>query len=648
MTDDARQPVIERLHLLQQGEMRARIAAYDWNGTPLGPQAEWPQSLRSSVELMLTSRYPMLVWWGPQLIQFYNDAYVPVLGQRHPWGLGQPASVCWAEAWPFVGRLADAVMKEGASTWSERLEMVMTRNGFPEEVYMTFSYSPILDEAGAIGGLFCACTEETKRVLGDRRLAVLRTLGDIAAGSKSSIEAEAAITAALGHYQRDLTFTLLYRLDDDGRIAQRAGHNGLEPGTASSPDSIDLSANASPWPIDTLLAEQSAPVICDLAQQADQVFPSTWPEPTRTAVLLPLPRSDRAGLGCFLVVGLSPRLVLDDGYETFLHLLARQVAAALGNARAYERERARAEALAELDRAKTTFFSNVSHEFRTPLTLMLGPLEELRDYPDEIAPDVSQRIALAHRNAQRLLKLVNTLLDFARIEAGRWEASYAPVDLDAMTAELASNFRSAVERAGLALNVACEPLRERVFVDLDMWEKIVLNLISNAFKFTHEGAIDVSLKDAADGGVELVVRDTGIGIPSHELPRLFERFHRIADAKGRSFEGSGIGLALVQELVRLHGGRIAVQSEVGKGTAFTVQLPFGASHLPAERAGAAKALPSTAIRAGANIDEALGRLPDDTAGTPYRSPSDASAPVAGRVLLADDNADIVELRQQRS
>src|SRR5262245_32637371 len=169
------------------GEMKRLTYGKDWSATRLGPLSDWPQSLKSAVEIMLNSRYPMLVWWGPALIQLYNDAYTPVLGLRHPSGLGQPAAECWSEAWPTVGPLADAVMNEGASTWSERLQIVMTRNGWPEEVYMTFSYSPITNETGGIGGLFCACTEETQRVLAERRLSCLRALGD-EAGQAVTVE----------------------------------------------------------------------------------------------------------------------------------------------------------------------------------------------------------------------------------------------------------------------------------------------------------------------------------------------------------------------------------------------------------------------------------------------------------------------------
>jgi len=310
--------------------------------------------------------------------------------------------------------------------------------------------------------------------------------------------------------------------------------------------------------------------------------------------------------------------------------------------KAYERQIARQrEELAQLDKLKTQFFANISHEFRTPLTLMMGPLEDALADPEGLSEANRARLELAHRNALRQLKLVNTLLDFSRIEDGRILASYEPTDLSAFTAELASVFRSAVERAGLALRVDCAPLPEPVYVDREMWEKVVLNLLSNALKFTSAGEIEVSLRPA-DASVQLVVRDTGTGIPREELPRLFERFHRVKESRGRSFEGSGIGLALVQELVRLHGGRVEVESEVQRGSVFTVTLPLGKEHLPAERVTAARTLAPTALRADAVLDEALRWLPDEALPAPgeaFRAPTRV-APAGERILLADDNADM--------
>ncbi len=295
--------------------------------------------------------------------------------------------------------------------------------------------------------------------------------------------------------------------------------------------------------------------------------------------------------------------------------------------------------LAALDRAKTTFFDNISHELRTPLMLMLGPLEDLLELAIGLNDEHREDLALAHRNAKRLLKLVNMLLDFARIEAGRVTASYQATDLASFTSELASVFRSAVERAGLRLIIDCPPLPDMVYVDSGMWEKIVLNLISNAFKFTLQGEIVVSLRAKGDKA-ELSVRDTGTGIAAHELPHLFDRFYQVAGRKGRTQEGAGIGLALVQELVHLHGGTITVTSREGEGSTFVVTLPFGTTHLPADRVFGRRHHIDLLDNADLYASEALRWLPS----APLPPKPDLDPALAGaqrsRILLVEDNADL--------
>ena len=375
-----------------------------------------------------------------------------------------------------------------------------------------------------------------------------------------------------------------------------------------------------------------------------------WPEAPDQLAVVPIKSNvanRRAGV---LVAGISAYIRPDALYVSFLELIASQVASAVNNARAYEEERRRAEALAQLDRAKTTFFSNVSHEFRTPLTLMLGPLADALSATG-VPPAVMTQLDVAHRNAQRLLKLVNSLLDFARIEARRAEAAYAPVDLAALTRDLASSFRSAMERAGLAYRVDCEKLGEPVYVDHTMWEKVVLNLLSNAFKFTFDGEVRVTLRRSGDNAV-FEVTDTGVGVPAHELPKLFDRFHRVEGARSRTHEGSGIGLALVQEIVHLHGGTIEADSEPGVGSTFRVALPFGTAHIPPGYVRAPDDTPSTLSGAKAYVDEALRWLPGEDARPaapawgedPAASASEIDGRFArtygSRILLADDNADM--------
>ena len=341
------------------------------------------------------------------------------------------------------------------------------------------------------------------------------------------------------------------------------------------------------WPLATVALGQEV-VVDDLASRFVDLPRGAWDRPPTRAVIVPLAEHGPTATAGFLIAGLNPYLDFDEEYRGFIGLLAGQVGAGLANARAYQAERRRAEALAEIDRAKTLFFSNVSHEFRTPLTLMLGPLEDALSSA-ELPDQERDRLTVAHRNSLRLLRLVNALLDFSRVESGRIQASYEPVDLPALTSDLASNFQSACERGGLNLVIDCPPLPEPVYVDPEMWEKIVLNLVSNAFKFTLDGEIVVRL-GAKDGRAELTVRDTGVGIPQDELSRVFVRFHRVEGERGRAHEGTGIGLALVKELVRLHGGEVKAKSATGGGATFTVSIPLVRTALI--RSGGRCALPT--------------------------------------------------------
>jgi signal transduction histidine kinase len=433
----------------------------------------------------------------------------------------------------------------------------------------------------------------------------------------------------LDQNHNDVPFAAVYLVAPDGQSARVVARSGADQSPAELADTIAL--DSGPF----LQAIRSGePQTLDLARAAGDA-----------GKVLVLPISPQAAPQpvAFLVAGTSPRLMLDAAYRDFLNLVASQIGTSIAGARMLEEIEGRAEELARLDRAKTIFFSNVSHEFRTPLTLMLGPTEEAMASPERTLR--GNDLETVYRNQQRLLKLVNTLLEFSRIEAGRVEARFVPTDLSALTADLASAFRSAMTRAGLELVVQCPPLNEPVYVDPEMWEKIVLNLLSNALKFTFEGSVAVSVA-ATDGGVELRVRDTGTGIAPDDLSRIFERFQRVERAAARTHEGSGIGLALVQELVTIHGGTICATSELGRGTELIVRLPLGLSHLPPERVvtGTAneRTKPATAA-AVPFVAEALRWLPEGATEDDAATEDGDGAAVpnsAARVLVADDNADM--------
>lgn len=627
--------------LTSGGEMGERTRKLDWSKTPVGPIERWPQSLKSAVSFLLPSKAQIVLFWGPELVTFYNDAYRPVFGAKHPHVLGLPAREAWSELWEKgLSELLEGVVHTGEAYWASDRPFFIERHGFLEESLFDVSYDPVRDETGRVGGVFCIVSETTSRVLAARRMQTLRELSSRTAENAGSVErACTVVSKTLAEHPEDLPFTLLYLLDEAGQRATLSGLSGVKPGTKASPPIVDLNDPAALWPFGEVVARGHVIEVNDLLRRFGALPGGLWPEPPALARILPIAKPGQAKLAGFLVAGASPRLAFNEEYRGFLDLIAGHVGTAIANARAFEEEKERSEALAELDRAKTAFFSNVSHEFRTPLTLILGPLDDaLGDAEKSLSRD---RLKLVHRNALRLQKLVNALLDFSRIEAGRVEVSYEATDLGGLTSDLASVFRSAIESADMKLIVDSPKLSDPVFVDRDMWEKIVLNLLSNAFKFTHQGEIEVRLRDVGSM-VELSVRDTGVGIAKDDLPKVFNRFHRIEGVRSRTHEGTGIGLALVKELVALHGGAVEVESEEGHGATFRVSIPKGHAHLPSDRIGASRELSSTSHSADHFVNEAsrwLGIEEDgnSTEGGLGTQPEGLTRP---KILWADDNSDM--------
>ena len=639
------------------GEMARRMRAYPWPKSALGDPHGWPASLRTACRICLTSRFPMIVWWGEQLSFFYNDAYLPLLGTKHP-ALAKPGEAVWTEIWDIIGPMLDSVMASGQATWSEDLLLPMNRHGYWEETYWTYSYSPLHDDQGTVRGVFTAVSDTTERVIGERRLAALQDLGTLAGSARSAAEACHLVARALERAAADIPFAAIYL---------------RQPGTdetilaASSPAEempVPLASGPGSWPAGEVLRSGQPVTLTDVGARFAALPAGGWQTSPAQAMVLPLPGETGGQTVGVIILAASAGRALDEAYVSFLGLVAQQAAGLINGAVAYQFQQRRAEELAELDRAKTAFFSNISHEFRTPLTLIMGPLEELGARPAADDPTVRQELDVIHRNGLRLGKLVNTLLDFSRIEAGRVQARYEPVDLAAFTADLASVFRSAMEQAGLSYQVDCATLPEPVYIDREMWEKVVLNLLSNALKFTFDGTVGVTLWPEG-GQAALRITDTGIGVAADEMARLFERFHRIPNARSRSNEGSGIGLALVRELVGLHGGTITADSIEDAGTTFTIRLPFGHDHLPAANVAPAAGPDMVSAAADPFVEEALRWLPGGEA------PVDALPPAAGallrespgpggppgpagppspastaRVLLADDNADMREYLQR--
>jgi signal transduction histidine kinase len=632
-----------------RGEMARRFREFDWSATPIGPVELWPESWRHAVQIILDSSFPTAIGLGKELIYFYNDAFIPLAGaSRHPAALGLPVPVAWKEIWNeiLLPRFTHT-LTTGEPTGEADLLMPLERSGYLEETYLTFSFAALRDDKNQPNGIFCTAIENTARVIAERQINCLRAL---AARSSLAETPEAACQSAVATLEgnpRDLPFALLYLLDKNGKQAHVAGTAGLISLPRDVTETIDF-ADTPSCAIARVAASRTA-VLLDDIQPVIQGLVRTPEVTPQQAWALPVLNPGSEHLAAVLIAGVNPMRPLDES-RAFHELIANHLETAISSARAKQHVRERAQALAELDRAKTVFFNNISHELRTPLTLLLAPLDDLLARTTLESTDRTL-LEIARRGGARLLKLVNSLLEFSRIEAGRIEASYEATDLAGLTTDLASVFRSAFERVGVALTIDCPKLPDDVYVDRDMWEKIVLNLVSNAFKFTFKGEVRVSQQALGDH-IELQVSDTGCGVAAEDLPRLFERFFRGRTTQARTHEGSGIGLSLVHELVKLHGGTIEAHSEVGVGTAITLRIPRGSSHLPTERIGRLRTLERARIGALPFVEEALGWLPDGGSAALHQpepgeapSNSESEAPRAddsaqARILIVDDNADM--------
>lgn len=600
------------------GEMGRLFAGFDWAAHRLGPPEQWPTEVRAAVAVVLTSRFPIVLWLGrDELFVVYNDAYIQILGEKHPAALGRPGREVWWDIWEPISPMLASVIATGEATWSFDLMLPMMTGGRRRERYFTFTYSPLIGAAGDIHGIFCPSFETTERVLSERRLHALNAVAAATVGTRTIADAVAAAVAACADQSADLPFVATYLGGGDGTAITLAG---------ATPAVLPVL----PGTLDTLTdwrpgtgSRQEPLIIDDLPAVLPGVETTLGDDCPRQALVLPL--GDGAPAGA-LLIGANPLCPLDNQYRGFCQLLADQLSSAMASAVSYERERQRADALAELDRAKTTFLTNVSHEFRTPLTLLTGPLDDALAQAGADAL-LSQRLRTARRNAGRLLRLVDSLLDFSRIEAGRAAPNLVCVDIGALTAHIAASFTELCDRAGLELVVDCDPVP--VEVDPEMWETILLNLLSNAVKYTLTGGISVAVHEDGDQ-CRITVRDSGIGIAADDLGRLGERFFRAVNAHGRSVEGTGIGLALVRGLVELQQGSLRIDSEVDRGTTVTILLPRSAAGTPIDHS-------PSGLLDNPYVVEASQWL-----ATVSAPPTDTAPAADGRelVLIADDNADM--------
>lgn len=636
MTDPKEQTTLE--FWAGGGEMGRRIREFDWQATELGSPGNWPQSLKTCIRIMLSSKQPIWIGWGPSILKFYNDAYIDIVRGKHPHALGEPASVVWKDIWKDIEPMLSRAMERDEGTYVESRLLIMVRSGFPEETYYTFSYTPVLGDNGRPAGMICYNTADTERILSERALKTMQQL-DSLGEKKREDEVFAQVGRALSANPLDFPFAMLYRISDDGAHAHLVATSGTDRADPLLDEQIHLAEPDDHYEQLASAVRQNQVTEAINRGHWKNLAKGAWDVPPKYVVYLPIQSANRKFPLALLAIGLNPYRKFDEAYRNFLQQIADRIALGLGNVMAYEEEQRRLRVLEELDKAKTLFFTNISHEFRTPLMLMLGPLEELmnRRTPEWSEAEIA-KVEVTHRNALRLLKLVNTLLDFSRMEVGRGHARFVRTDLASYTQNLASNFRSVIEKAELEFEVKVGGNACYAYVDQQMWEKVVFNLLSNAFKYTLKGKITLEL-EVLDGQVRLLVKDTGVGIPAHELPHMFERFHRVQNSAGRTYEGTGIGLSLIKELVGLHGGTIGVESTEGAGSCFTVTMPEGKMHLDA----------SQVYEANPEVEDAISDFYVSEAESLLAAAQTTPAADNCRddrqrdcVLIADDNADMRE------
>jgi signal transduction histidine kinase/DNA-binding response OmpR family regulator len=546
-----------------------------WEHTELGDPERWGPELCAAIRTVMPSKVPMLLWWGDELVQIYNEAYRRLVGSKHPESMGQRAALSWAEVWEDLGPRVALVRDSAEANFEEDLLLLIDRHGYLEETYWTFSFSPIFSAQGGILGVFVATTDATLDVVEARRLDIVRDLAIVSSADFSSREGIAVeVIHVLEKNRQAVPFAALYLLDDSGGLVQAAGY-GLSGSSAALP--LRVAADDSTHPLMEVAGTRVRREMGYEPLDICSVPGPLGPRPPDSAFVVPLGAMGRPLEGV-AVLGINPYRRVDQRYLTYATLVTRQLTALFVEVRAAAQERARAAALAELDQSKTEFFANVSHEFRTPLTVALAATRELRR--SGLSPEQTTHVDAVQHSAVRLNRLVDTLLNFAQAEAGHLSFSPEAVNVAELTADVLGMFRSAIESAGLTLDLDVDDDLGSWQLDREAWVKVVANLVSNAYKFTETGSIAVTLSRGEDG-VVLRVRDTGRGIAPDDLEVVFHRFHQVVRGPARGVVGTGIGLALVKDLVDAQGGHVDVVSTPGVGSTFTVTLPAARTGSPA-------------------------------------------------------------------
>src|SRR5262245_6211210 len=416
----------------RDANMRELVRDKDWAGTPLGAAERWPQSLRTLVEICLASRFPAVIFWGPERVQIYNDGYRVILGAKHPRALGQRAAECWAEIWDVIEPMMASVFDSGEAVWLEDTQFSVERSGYLEEAYFTFSYTPVRDESGAVAAIFETVLEVTPQILARRRLAALRELGAHSAAGTIE-EACSNAVATFARHMHDLPFTRIYGVGSAG-IATLLGHTGVDSRAQTFAAAIALDSD-DPWRMAEALETRAPVVLTDLPQRCGPLPGGPWPEHPHSAVVLPIdPPGEARPSGC-LIVGVSPRRELDDSYMDFLRLIAQHVSRSFATAHVSQLRRAWASELERANQELEAFSYSVSHDLRAPLRHVTGFAEMLsRSNGDKLDDAGRRHLGKIIEAARHMATLIEDLLSFSRM--GRAELQTAHVDLAALVRDV--------------------------------------------------------------------------------------------------------------------------------------------------------------------------------------------------------------------
>jgi len=521
MTENVETASVCHQYLADGGEMGELIRSFKWSDTSLGSPETWPKSLLTTINILLNSKFPMLLWWGPDLIQFYNDAYRPIfdINDRHPAALGQRGEDCWPEIWPVIKPMIDKVILTGEATWNENQLIPMFRNNQLEDVYWTSSCSKVTDDQGNLGGVLSICTETTGRIKSYRQI------------KDAKRELEFAIESAeLGTWDLD---PIANKFISNDRLKNWFGLPMI--------DEIDLDYALS------AVIEQDRDRVIESIQMALQ----------------------RGADGNYSIIYTIKNL--QNGVPRIVSAKGKAVFNDHGDAYRFSGILQDVTDEYQLQQRKDEFISVASHELKTPITSLNASVQILQRLikTDPSSEKVQLFIDKANNNLNKLIHLLDDLLNVTKIQQGQLALNKTMFNLAEMINDCCEHVRM-YDNHEMTITGDKELM---VFADYRRLDQVVVNLINNAIKYAPQSKkIDISIGHD-DNMVTIAVRDYGIGIHPDKLPHLFDRYYRV-DALGHQFSGLGLGLYISAEIVNRHGGKIGVESTRGEGSEFWFTIPI--------------------------------------------------------------------------